>query len=214
MKSYNSPQKCNCILCFRYANSVEEACSALVSFTHMKLLRSTYVKSLSNYVYHKKKILRNDVIEYWVNHGIEFLPFFTFYYLDSSSFYSVLLYVIVERCFRKNLSSKNVDYILSYIKNDNDGSYNRNDEKMDKILDLWIDHGGSVGSFNITRDLNAEMYLKYSALEYNYEWIILLHPRGIPVSHLDELFHLYDSNVTKVRNVTYKSYKSYKKCFT
>ena len=64
MKSYNSPQKCNRILCFRYANSVEEACSALVSFTHMKILRSTYVKSLSNYVYHKKKILRNDVIEY------------------------------------------------------------------------------------------------------------------------------------------------------
>ena len=126
----------------------------------------------------------------------------------------MLLNTIVERHFNKNLSSENVDYILSYIENDNDGSYNNNDKKMDKILDLWIDHGGSVGSFNITRDLNAEMYLKYSALEYNYEWIILLHPRGIPISHLDELFHLYDSNVTKVRNVTYKSYKSYKKCFT
>ena len=103
------------------------------------------------------------------------------------------------------MSSENVDYILSYIENDNDGTYNINNEKMEKILDLWIDHGGNVGSFNITQDLHTDMYLKYSALEYNYEWIILLHPRGIPVSHLDELFHLYDSNVTKVRNGNYKS---------
>ena len=76
MKSYVSPQKCNRILYFRYANSVEDACSAFVSFTHMKILRSTYVKSLSNYVYHKKKVLRNDVIEYWVNHWTEFLSLF------------------------------------------------------------------------------------------------------------------------------------------
>ena len=94
---------------------------------------------------------------------------------------------------------------MSYIENDND------DEKMNKILNLWIDHGGSIGSFNVTQD--TEMYLKYSALEYDYEWIILLHPRGIPITHLDELFYLYDRNVTKVRNAIYemkkKSYKMY-----
>ena len=90
MKLYISPQKFNRILCFRYANSVEEACYALLSFTHMKILRSTYVKSLSNYVYHKKKILRNDVIEYWVKHRIEFLSIF-YVLLSSNSFYSVLL---------------------------------------------------------------------------------------------------------------------------
>ena len=113
--------------------------------------------------------------------------------------------LIVERQFTKNLSSKNIDYILSYIGNGNDGNYNTNNERMDKILNLWIGHGGSIGSFNLTQGLHTEMFLKYSALEYDYEWIILLHSRGIPMSHLDELLHLYDRNFTKVRISYYEN---------
>ena len=41
------------------------------------------------------------------------------------------------------------------------------------------------------------MYLKYSALEYDYEWIIILEPNGIPLKPLDEIFHLYNRTVTK-----------------
>ena len=51
------------------------------------------------------------------------------------------------------------------------------------------------------------MYLKYSALEYNYEWLIILEPNGIPLKPLDEIFHLYNRTVTKYEPLVYTSSK-------
>ena len=67
---------------------------------------------------------------------------------------------------------------------------------------MWTQAGGLLGIFNITTKSNemerTRMYLKYSALEYDYDWIIIMEPNGIPLKPLDELFHLYNGTITRV----------------
>ena len=68
---------------------------------------------------------------------------------------------------------------------------------------MWIEAGGVLGIFNISKEFEEKerkkMYLKYSALEYDYDWIIILEPNGILMKPLDELFNLYNRTITRVK---------------
>ena len=68
---------------------------------------------------------------------------------------------------------------------------------------MWIQAGGVLGIFNISKEFEEKerkkMYLKYSALEYDYDWIIILEPNGILMKPLDELFNLYNRTITRVK---------------
>ena len=53
-----------------------------------------------------------------------------------------------DKIFFKKLNNK-VDYIISYAEDTFDSKYNVKNNKMSKLLDLWIQEGGVLGSFSM-----------------------------------------------------------------